>query len=105
MRFRAVVERFGIKPGRFNWLAKPIKTILLKNVCIVKTGEVVADHVWFTVGIMSEFDRLSPGDFVEFNARVADYTKGYHKDNFDFKLSNPTKIEWVGNAETGILED
>ena len=32
------------------------------------------------------------GEVVSFNARVDDYLKGYEKNDYDYKLSRPSKI-------------
>jgi hypothetical protein len=94
MRFCATVERLGHKNGYKG----PVPTILLKDVRRVDTGEVVTDHLWFTVG--KTLSVLSPGDEVEFDARVASYEKGYkgyREDVYcpvskDYKLERPTKL-------------
>jgi len=77
MRFRTVVDVFGIKPGRVDVLGRPVKTILLKDVAVTQTGEVMTDHIWFTVGDNSEFQHREAGDIDEFDGRVSDYKKGY----------------------------
>lgn len=100
LRFQATVERFGQKT---NWHGYPESTILLKHVIQVDTGNLVADHLWFTVGKTLAALSLRPGETVEFDARVGDYEKGYRgrrEDVFkpggiDYKLNRPTRFERV----------
>ena len=68
----------------------------------VATGQVVADHVWFSYKKGFEQVRLSEGVRVEFEARVKEYKKGYvnpalgrKRKTSDFKLSHPTRIRLV----------
>lgn len=97
IRFFATVGRFGQKK---NYHGYPEPTILLKHVQRADTGQEVADHVWFIVGKrISDLD-LSVGEKVSFEARVADYIKGYVNyrqdiDNrqIDYKLSHPTRFQ------------
>src|ERR1700723_2897307 len=94
-RCRAVVDRFGTKPA---FRGEPIRTILLRNVVDAHTGKMLTDHLWFTCGKWST--GLAIGDVFEFEARVADYIKGYQGRrevydapvSRDWKLQRPTKV-------------
>jgi len=98
-RFQGCFVRFGAKSGYKG----PVTTVLLKDIVEVASGEVVADHLWFTMGKRFESLKLEPGDTVRFDARVTDYIKGYRgrqdDDDYeckpverDFRLSFPTKF-------------
>ena len=98
-KFSAVFSRLGKKT---NFKGYSEETILLKNIIDVETNMVVADHVWFSYTQGFEKASLSPGDKLEFEARVKEYRKGYVNKSYkinnsatDFKLSNPTKIRRV----------
>lgn len=115
--FEGVVGKFGWKRG-YNGDRQP--TLLLKDVKLVDTGEVVTDHLWFTMGKRWEMQQLTIGDRVRFEARVKPYIKGYRgyrKSNYydydeeededdvpqiemDYKLSYPTKIRKVSEENT-----
>lgn len=90
-RYHATVGRMGIKSNEFKGF--PERTILLKNVVNVDTGEVVTDHLWFTVGKTLKNLKLKEGDEITFNARVGTYRKGYIDKTTDYKLNYMTKIE------------
>jgi hypothetical protein len=96
-KFRAMFGRLGKK---INYNGYSEETILLNTIVDVETGNVVADHVWFsyTQGFVKASLKL--GDTLEFEARVKEYRKGYVNKNYkinnataDFKLSNPTRIK------------
>lgn len=79
------------------------ETILLQDVLL--NGKVVTDHLWFDLTKGFKSADLSPGDVVEFCARVSVYEKGYkgyRNDVFDrpiekdYRLSRPTKIKKIG---------
>ena len=94
-RCRAVVARFGTKPG---YQGRTEQTILLKNVTNVANGKLMTDHLWFTCGKWS--DGLFVGSIIEFDARSAAYLKGYQGRrevydapiSEDWKLQRPTKV-------------
>jgi hypothetical protein len=67
--------------------------ILLTHVVLADTGRHITDHIWFTLG--KSWESYKVGDWVEFDARVGEYVKGYYKDKWDYKLNNPTKIKKV----------
>lgn len=96
--FTAVVVREGLKRFRHH----ETKTLLLRDIRDGQ-GNLVADHLWFNLTKGFEDACLDPGDMVCFDARVKPYTKGYkgRRDcgcgvaQLDYKLSNPTNIEWI----------
>ena len=98
LRFTAVVERFGQKSA---FRGNPIPTVLLKEVRIVGTDDIVTDHLWFTKG--KSWDDTFVGGVVEFDARVGVYEKGYkgYRDDVDnpvhsdYRLERPTKVTVV----------
>lgn len=99
LRFKAKVERFGIKP---NYHGFPEKTILLTEVKFLENNRPATDHIWFTVGKTFEALNLKPGDSIEFDARIGEYVKGYvnHREyiddrEIDYKLTRPTKMAKV----------
>ena len=106
--FRGQVERFGARSG---WKGSTEATILLVNVTDTK-GKLLCDHLWFTLTKGFRSLELTPGDIVQFDARVSSYSKG-HRGWFyssnpnpdwplpeeDYKLSYPTKIKKVGHHE------
>lgn len=102
-RFCAEVERFGLKNG---WKG-PEQTILLKNIKLADGEKILTDHLWFTVGKQFKALGLEEGDKISFDARVAQYKKGYWGDrdyvfmrygemppppSIDYRLGRPTKI-------------
>lgn len=107
-RFKGIFERNGTKK---NWHGFPEPTILLKDITD-QSGKVVTEHLWFTLtkGFES-LGTLTPGDVVEFDARVTPYTKGYrgYRDDVDsysstdYRLSHPTRISRVSNQVELIL--
>ena len=94
-RCRAVVDGFGTKTA---FRGPPVQTILLCNVVDADTGALLTDHLWFTKGKWSA--GLAAGDIFEFEARAADYIKGYQgrRDDVyapvsrDWRLQRPTKV-------------
>jgi hypothetical protein len=94
-RCRATVERFGTKSA---FKGPPIQTILLRDIIDADTGTLLTDHLWFSRGKWSA--SLAAGDIFEFEARAADYIKGYQgrRDDVyapasrDWKLQRPTKV-------------
>lgn len=107
--FTGTFERYGEKSG---WQGRMDKTILLKDVKNQR-GEVVCDHLWFNYTKAIAKLNLAPGDIVVFDARVRQYTKGYfgYRDDVykpieqDYKLSHPTKVRKLKEAEpVGLFE-
>lgn len=92
-KFYGHFERFGQKSNYKT--GKPEITVLLLDIRD-KTGKQVTDHLWFnfTKGFQ-EIHRKEPlqtGELIQFEARIKPYTKGYEKDQLDYKLSHPSKI-------------
>jgi len=92
-RFYGSFGQFGKKS---NWKTGNIeKTVLLLDVRD-RRGVIITDHLWFNY--TKEFERInkkSPltyGDLLRFDARITSYAKGYEKNQFDYKLSHPTKM-------------
>lgn len=93
--FSGTFVRFGIKNG---WNG-PEETVLLTN---IKDAEehVITDHLWFNLTKGFKKLGLRKADVVSFNARVAQYEKGYkgYRDDvyseveIDYKLSYPSKV-------------
>lgn len=97
--FTATFIRFGFRNGYMG----SVKTILLQDVSF--DGKIVNDHLWFDLTKGFNEADLSPGDVVEFCARVSAYEKGYkgYRDDVfdrpiekDYRLSRPTKIKRIG---------
>ena len=97
--FSGVFRRYGHKWG---WKDME-KTVLLQNIRDVRTGRVVADHVWLTQRKrFREIGELKSGDCVEFQATVRCYVKGYVNEwrdiderTIDYQLSNPYGVKRV----------
>ena len=97
MIFIGTFERYGTKNG---WKGNVEKTILLKNIK-TNNGKEICNHLWFN--LTKGFEKLGvliQGDFIQFEARVKPYVKGYVNRNdyiddreIDYKLSHPTKIK------------
>jgi hypothetical protein len=98
-KFTAIFERLGKKTGYQGYAEE---TILLKNIFDVALNKVVADHVWFNFTKGFQDAMLTEGAWIEFEARVKEYSKGYVNSAYkinnkktDYKLSNPTKIKII----------
>jgi hypothetical protein len=95
-RFTGVFVRYGHKAA---YKGPPITTLLFREVKN-QLGEVVTDHIWFTMTKGFEQCDLEEGDVVSFDARVKEYWKGYrgHREDVystvtkDYKLSHPNNI-------------
>jgi hypothetical protein len=99
--FQGIFVRYGKKPA---WNSpQPLKTLLLKDIRDVATGELVTDHLWFN--LTKGFEAIQPlsgGTVIQFDARVKPYEKGFvnwrqsiDERVTDYKLSHPTKIKKV----------
>lgn len=95
-RFRGRVERFGKLPQRRT------PTIMLQDVVFADSSEYATDHIWFKKG--KAWDRIRHGDVVEFDARIAEYEKGWRgrkpkpgapPPSDDYLLQRPTKVQVV----------
>ena len=51
-QFRGSFERLGEKR---NWHGYPETTVMLKDVILTETGEVVTEHLWFNYTLGFEF--------------------------------------------------
>ncbi|ACU54565.1 hypothetical protein Afer_1649 [Acidimicrobium ferrooxidans DSM 10331] len=80
----------------------PERSILLLDVRLVTTGEVVTDHLWFTYGASLARLELQPGDRIQFDARVGRFIKSYQGrraeelgeawSELDYRLERSTKV-------------
>ena len=78
-------ERVGYK----NSYRTFAPTLLLKNVKLAETGQLITDHLWFnyTKGFL-KLGELQKDDLITFDARVDDYYKGYIMEkNKDFYIT------------------
>lgn len=103
-RYVGTVDKFGIRRG-FKGL---IDTILLINIKLEGSEEIITDHLWFNLGKQFSDLNLQKGDVIAFNARVAKYKKGYYGSREleipkppagDYKLQRPTKVTVVKRAD------
>jgi hypothetical protein len=77
-KFRAVVERFG----KQVYKSKSYNTILVTFVTLTDLQVEVADHCWISIkGSITKLG-LKPGDEIEFEALVKQYTKGYKSNKY-----------------------
>ena len=96
LRFNAEVKQFGKKTA---YKGTVLVTLLLINLKLEDSDEVLSDHLWMTAGKWSS--TVSIGDTIAFNARVDSYTKGYkgYKNDIDspiridYRLVRPTKVK------------
>jgi hypothetical protein len=93
LRFRGEVGRFAIKK------VFAVETILIKNIARLDTGETITDHLWSLAGKTFLEPSLEKGSVIEFNARVAPYTRGYFNPrkeiderSIDYRLVYPSKL-------------
>jgi hypothetical protein len=94
--FKGVFSKYGLKT---NYRGPSTNTVLLVQIRD-SSGGIICDHLWFnlTKGF-EKLGALQPGAFIQFEARVKKYKKGYvnkragiDESAFDYKLSHPTKI-------------
>lgn len=92
-RFLVTAEfsKFGTKT---NWNGYQTPTVCFQNIKDSE-GNILTDHVWFTVGKRIKDMDLQEGDIVSYEARVSNYRKDYFKDTIDYKLNNPTKFKLI----------
>ena len=92
--FTGTFSKFGTKTGYRH--QEP--TVLLTNIKD-EEGNNITDHLWFNYTKLFEQlweeENLYSGDIIAFSARVKPYSKGYEKDEIDFKLSRPTKLKII----------
>ncbi len=98
MTFTGKIERYGGKGGgRY--------TILIIDVRHTN-GTLITDHLWFNLTKGFKSLRLDPGEYVQFDARVKPYRKGYQGTrkkidrpvSDDYKLSHPTQVRRAKSA-------
>ena len=83
-----------VKQG-FFWDSKnkKHKTVLIKNVTDLKTGELITDHVWLPLTDSLKKAGLCFGDTLQFMATAKRYTKMAQGQIIsDFAFKNPEKI-------------
>lgn len=90
----AKVMRFGEKRGSYD----EGKTILLTDVRLQATGELITDHLWTTyTQAFQEQQPYQSGQMIRFQAKVTPYHKGNYGTHIrDFRLTlfqNITKME------------
>jgi hypothetical protein len=95
--FRGVFRKYGLKSG---YKGASVETVLLVDI-LDGNGNLICDHLWFnmTKGF-EQLGTLREGDWIQFEARVKKYRKGYvnrragiDQSRVDYKLSHPTRIE------------
>lgn len=105
LRWKGIVEKFGKKWGYHGY--QELTVLIINITCISeKMDEIITDHIWMTVRKLFEKIEISPGDIIEFDARVSAYSKGNRDEetgeyfrSMDYKLSFPTKIKIIGKDE------
>lgn len=98
-KFTGVFSRLGKKVNHNGYSEE---TILMVSIKDAETGELVADHLWFSFTKGFEKLALVEGTQLAFEARVKQYRKGYvnpraglTRRKSDFKLSHPTQIQII----------
>lgn len=100
-RFRVTAEfgKFGVKR---NWNGYEEPTVCFQNIKD-SDNNLLTDHIWFTVGKRINDLNLQEGDIIQFEARVSGYKKGYYKNDFDYKLNNPTKFKLLNREVSEVI--
>lgn len=101
--FRAVFVQYGTKTYKGHLTT----TLLFKN--ITRNNELLTDHIWLAETAGFQKLDLKKGDAIEFCARVKKYKKGYvnkrigiNEQQYDYKLSHPTKIQLVKKTDSKL---
>lgn len=91
--FTGVFKRTGYKTAYHHLNPVYSPTLLLTEISKLD-GKLITDHLWFNyTKNFLKLGQLLPGDVIQFDARVANYSKGYYLcQTKDYKLSYPTKI-------------
>jgi hypothetical protein len=90
-RFRAKFVKLADEPG-YRGLAV---AIIFKNVKLWPDGDRVAGRVSFTWATrFQRLGKLQPGQWIEFEARVAKVETGYDGPDYLRRIECPIKIEW-----------
>lgn len=109
--FQAVFGKYGYK--RYHDEVRGIlysPTMMVRKLTIVDDPaqpQLLSDHLWFnlTKGF-AQLGLLKEGDKLQFNGRVAEYSKGFiNKDKKDYELSYPTKIQLLTAQKRPSLPD
>ena len=85
--FSAVLERIGVPKGDSLGI-----TVLMRDVRLVATGEVVADHLWLPYGPW--LDGVQVGTEIWFVAIVRRYVKGYTGDDPVRQAARPRTVDY-----------
>ena len=90
-RFAATIDRIGVKDG---W--RSAITVLLKDVELADTGDVVADHLWLRYGPWADelASGLQVGARITFDAVVTRYVKGYTGDDPVRQAARPRELDY-----------
>ena len=90
-RFAATIDRIGVKDG---W--RSAITVLLKDVGLADTGDVVADHLWLRYGPWADelASGLQVGARITFDAVVTRYVKGYTGDDPVRQAARPRELDY-----------
>ena len=90
-RFAATIDRIGVKDG---W--RSAITVLLKDVELADTGDVVADHLWLRYGPWADelASGLQVGARMTFDAVVTRYVKGYTGDDPVRQAARPRELDY-----------
>jgi len=90
-RFRARFVKLTDKPG----YKRGAVAIILSNVKVRPDADRVAARLSFTWSIrFQRLGKLAPGQWIEFEARVARVEKGYDGPDWLRRIENPSKVEW-----------
>ena len=77
-------------------------TLLLTQVALSETGELITDHLWlnYTKGFLA-LGELLTGDLLQFDGRVASYVKGYFgaQQKIDYKVERPSRVVRLAKIE------
>lgn len=94
IKFRAVVERYGIRAIYKRKVKSGNKeTVLLKNLKIIGKKVVIADHLWFDAR-MFRSNKPQTGVKITFESKVSPYVKRIGHDRFvDWKLETPRNVK------------
>lgn len=86
-----------VRTGYKNSYRTYTPTLMLKNIKLADTDQIITSHVWFNYGKhFLQLGELHEDDLIKFDARVDDYYKGYiTSSKHDYDLSRPTKVQFV----------
>ncbi|WP_119318753.1 hypothetical protein [Companilactobacillus formosensis] len=98
-RFYGEFKKYGFKYTDY-YKKHAVPTILLLNIKLINENDEIfmTDHLWFnlTKGF-KQLGLLHVGDKVSFNGRVAEYTKGYRRNDKDYDIIRPSKVKLEEN--------